>query len=1162
MWRRVAGFLRSLPFLIVAGAFGLYLLFGFFLVDPLARKVLPWAGERFLASKLSAERVDFNPLTLELRVQGLALAEPSGALLAGADKLYVNLDVDGVTRWAWRLRSILLERPRLRVEVRRGGALNWDALLAKTNGPPSDRMVRVLIDHLQVANGDIEYVDADRPGDPYKAAFTPLGVELDSLSTLPEDSGDYLLAARLPEQGGTLRWKGQLSVNPLSSEGELELQGARIGRVLGAVQNPLAAVPSGTLAAALQYRFALLRGPGRQAVPDLEISKGNLVLRDFALTPRGGGAPLLQLATARFDDLSFDLLRREFRAGAVTLEGGALAATRDAHGALDWAAVFTAPAEGGADRRGAVVKAAAQARSPWKFAVGTVRLAGWSAKWTDLGYAKPLSATAQAFELSASVAGELGPQTMVDLGSVQASMGPVELRSGDESVAQLQRATLVNARMALPANRVDIEAIGLDGARALVRLDKQQRLNWSDILRRTAQAPPAPAAVAPSTAPAMKIVRVAADDLQLQLVDASSATPVTLDLAQGTVQLRDVGLDLSRAIPVEAAFTVKQGGRLEAKGTIVPGTPSGQLELRLAGLSLKPFAPYVNQFAQLRLDAGAANTRGKLVFGPGRKGMALAYTGGFAVDGLAITEEDTGQPFLGWKKLSSDALRLTLGPDSAHIGELVAREPFGKVIIFEDQTLNLQRILRTSAKKPAPAVTPVVATSSAPPSTAAPPAFPVTVERLRVIGGSAEFADLSLTPQFGTRMHDLSGVVTGLSTDPASNAQVELDGQVDDYGSARIRGAIQPFRATESTDLTLAFRNLEMTRLTPYSGKFAGRKIASGRLSVDLEYKIRQRQLAGTNKFIVTRLRLGEPVDSPSASKLPLDLAIALLEDSNGVIDLDLPVSGSLDDPQFSYGAIVWKALVNVLTRIVTAPFRALGALLGGETEKFEAAGFDPGSRVLLPPEQEKLKTLAEALAKRPSLTLTIQPGYDPAADRRALQDAAMRKEAATAAGLKLAPGEPPGPVDVNNYKVQTWLEDRYAQVAGAGEYQKLRASYKDKDAGGVARVMDSEFVERLGRRFKTRDDGAPSAFHAELLDRLTKQVPIADEGLVELAQARANAMRDTIVKLGLDANRVTIAAPAARPAKDKLVGSGLSLGVGKLATAQPEGGPDATRSN
>ncbi|MCA1979104.1 MAG: DUF748 domain-containing protein, partial [Thiobacillus sp.] len=443
---------------------------------------------------------------------------------------------------------------------------------------------------------------------------------------------------------------------------------------------------------------------------------------------------------------------------------------------------------------------------------------------------------------------------------------------------------------------------------------------------------------------------------------------------------------------------------------------------------------------------------------------------------------------------------------------------------------------------------PAAEAKPAAPGQAAPPVFPVAVERVRIVGANAEFADLSLTPQFGTRMHDLSGVVTGLSSDPQTTAQVELDGKVDDYGSARVRGSLQPFRATEFTDLTLAFRNLEMTRLTPYSGKFAGRRIDSGKLSVDLEYKIKARQLSGENKFIVNKLKLGERVESPDAVNLPLDLAIALLEDSNGVIDLDLPVSGSLDDPKFSYGRIIWKAIVNVLTKLVTAPFRALGKLLGVSSEKLEAVDFDPGSSALLPPEQEKLKTLAEALAKRPALTLTLEPGYDPEADRRALQVQAMRRDAAAAAGIKLAEGEAPGPVDVNNYKIQTWLEDRYKAAAGKEAYQKLRAGYQDKNASAAARVLESETVERLARRFKTRDEGPASAFHAELLERLTQQTKVGDEALTRLAQARGQAMRDALLKLGLDPARVAVGAPAAQPLKDRFVGSKLTLGAGRAA--------------
>jgi hypothetical protein len=263
-------------------------------------------------------------------------------------------------------------------------------------------------------------------------------------------------------------------------------------------------------------------------------------------------------------------------------------------------------------------------------------------------------------------------------------------------------------------------------------------------------------------------------------------------------------------------------------------------------------------------------------------------------------------------------------------------------------------------------------------------------------------------------------------------------------------------------------------------------------------------------------------------------------------------VSGSLDDPQFSYGRIIWKAIVNVLTKIATAPFRALGKLLGVNSEKFEAVDFDPGSSTLLPPEQEKLKTLAEALNKRPALTVTLVPGYDPDADRRALQVAEIRREAVAVAGIKLAPGEAPGPVDVNNYAIQTWLEDRYKAVAGKEDYQKLRASFQDKNASAAARVMESETVERLARRFKTRQDGAPSTFHAELLERLTQQTKIPDDALVKLAQARGQAMRDALVRLGLDSTRVAVGTPATQTLKNKFVGSTMTLGAGKLAAAAP----------
>jgi len=241
MLARILKILLSLPFLVVAGLFGVYLLFGFFLVNPLAQKLLPWVGETKLASKLSAQEVKFNPLSLELEVRGLKLAEPNDAPLAGFERLYVNLGTTGLFRWAWRVQDIQLDRPAATFAVQPGGRLNWQGLIDKLNedkSPPSDTIARVLVDHVKITEGDIDYTDANRPGKPFRLALRPLGIELDGLSTLPEDRGDYLIAAKLPEQGGTLKWKGDIALNPVASSGTLGLEGVQLAKLLRVIKSP------------------------------------------------------------------------------------------------------------------------------------------------------------------------------------------------------------------------------------------------------------------------------------------------------------------------------------------------------------------------------------------------------------------------------------------------------------------------------------------------------------------------------------------------------------------------------------------------------------------------------------------------------------------------------------------------------------------------------------------------------------------------------------------------------------------------------------------------------------------------------------------------------------------------------------------------------------
>ncbi len=1148
MGGRLAKVIRSLPVLMVAGLFGLYLVFGFFLVDPLAKKLLPWIGENKLASQLSVDQITFNPLTLEATVTGLNLAEQNGAPLASFGRLYVNLETTGLSRWAWRIQDVQLNGPRAKIEVRPGGKLNWAALIAKLNEdnkPPSDTIARLLIDHIKIENGDIEYNDTNRPGKPFTVSLQPLGIELDGLSTLPEDRGDYLIAAKLPEQGGTIKWKGDVGLNPVASSGELGLEGVRLAKLLRVIKGPRNyEVPSGTLAAGMRYRFAMVRDKAGEDVPWLQVNGANLVVRQLALAPRGGGDLMLELAEARVKNANLDLAKRTVNVAGMSLVGGKLAATRDVKGGLDWQKLFAQADEvqESPDTPQPVASKSTASKTaapvtPWKIGVSEIKLANWSARFTDQGFATPLGVTAEGFGLTASLTGEVGATTDFTVGPVYAALGPVKLQSGSQQVASLQRAALVNAGFKLADKQLDIEAVELSGVNTIVSLDKRKKLNWTEILKKAAGAPAADSSkpVAKADTPLdVKLARLAVDGIEVGIVDQSPNKSVRLDVAKGFVTLKNISLDMSKAVPLDAGFSLRQGGRLTASGSVVPAKSSGKLNLNLAGLSLKTFAPYVNEIAKLNLRSGAASTHGRLSFSKLDASVKLDYGGGFRVEDLAITEEETEEAFLGWKNLSSNSLRFKLNPNRLSMNELVAQNPFGKVIIFEDKSVNLKRILRSSgAAKPAthsgaraesPARTRVAEPKQ--PATQS-DTFPLLIERLRIVSANFEFADLSLTPQFGTRMHDLTGVVTGLSTDPAAKALVELDGKVNDFGSARVRGSIQPFQPTEFTDLKLSFRNLEMANLTPYSGKFAGRRIDSGKLSVDLEYKIKQRQLAGENKFIINKLKLGERVDSPDAMSLPLDLAIALLEDSNGIIDLDLPISGSLDDPQFSYGKIVWKAVVNVLTKLVTAPFRALGSLLGISADKLEAVEFDFGAKTLLPPEQEKLKNIGQAMAKRPALTLSITPAYEIKGDTRAIQQFWIRRDVANGMGLEIVADQEPGPVDASNPRAQQALEVLYES-----RFEKQ---------GGV-KAIKAEF-----EKAKESKKESNRSLHAEMLERLTLQIPVTEAELKRLAAARGEAVKQTLIKLGqVRADRISVGEPVKNEDGGKLVASKMNLGAGK----------------
>lgn len=726
-----------------------------------------------------------------------------------------------------------------------------------------------------------------------------------------------------------------------------------------------------------------------------------------------------------------------------------------------------------------------------------------------------------------------GPVDMIGEG-LQAALSDTVLRAPDDTgeMLRLTNASLRGANFNLKDKTTSADALTLADGMAQIWLDAQGRVNGlgaasEDGSPEPDPIPPAPASAASAAESGWQVALATAqiDGLSIGFEDRHQLPPIALGLEAISARATGYSTVNPAPIPVEVKARLVSGGNLEASGSVQPDTGRSDLAIKVDGVELAPVQPYLSEFARLKLASGRLSGSGRLRYAD-PAGALVSYEGKVAVDQFLLEEAEPKRPFVSWDSVTSDDLILTVAPNRLDIGELRVVHPAGRLIIAEDQSINLTDVLRkddaergveTGAEADAAAET-----LSAGPADAARvaeatgEAFPVSIARVRVSDGLLEFADLSLRPQFGTRMHDLKGVITGLGSDPNQSAQVQLDAQVDTYGSAKIRGQISVAQPEKSTAIDMNFRNLEMTSLSPYVVKFAGYRVIGGQLTLDLQYRVDASALKGQNKIVLNQVELGERVESPGALDLPLDLALAILKDAKGVIDIELPVSGNLNDPQFDYGAVIGKAVGNLLGSIVTAPFRALGALFGGgEDEQLDTVDFEPGSATIAPHERQKLATVARALKERPALTLIVPPTYAAPEDSPVLKSRAVCGEIVRAMGVELAAGEDPGPIDTANQRVQGAIEvvfsRRYAPEVLAALKQRALESAAPVN---VTPIVGAGTQAPVAQAAPPVARPAP-AFYQTLVDRLLAEETVSDAALSELAIGRRDAIMAELASLG-----------------------------------------------
>lgn len=485
----------------------------------------------------------------------------------------------------------------------------------------------------------------------------------------------------------------------------------------------------------------------------------------------------------------------------------------------------------------------------------------------------------------------------------------------------------------------------------------------------------------------LKPSRLALNDVRATLTDTGTRlSPLNLDFSPITLKLNGLSAKAGSSTGVELDVVPNGRGHLAVRGTLGFAPLSGDLRYRLTDMALAPFQSFVEPYAQLRLERGALKSEGRVELGGGKPGR-MRFTGNAAITDFSVLDSLHGQSFARWRVLQVDDIRLDAGK-SLTIARITAQDPYLRVDIDANRVSNLQQILGAGTAT-APAKTRAIAAG---PAGGGAPAMRSRIGLITVRNASANFSDESLQPNFAIGLQELNGTIKGLSSQSDARAAVLLRGKVDRYAPATIEGEINPLAAQTYTDIALRFENIELTSFTPYSGKFAGRRIDKGKLNLNLRYKLAARELEGENKVVLDQFTLGQHVDSPDALNLPLDLAIAILKDTRGVIDIDMPVRGNLDDPEFGYGRLILQALRNLIMKAATAPFSLLAASLGGG-EELGYVVFAPGRGELTPAEQAKLDKLATALANRPALTIEVRGTTADDADRLALADAKLMRQ-------------------------------------------------------------------------------------------------------------------------------------------------------------------------
>lgn len=882
------------------------------------------------------------------------------------------------------------------------------------------------------------------------------------------------------------------------------------------------------------YTDASKRGPSTASIGDFGLSLAaeaeagagapkakvdGLGLHMKQIAVADGGNPLLDLAEIGFENASVDLSTQTVSVPSFAIRKGRIRAAMDEAGQINWlgaakpepADTAKPPAPPPPPEKQAQPAPPAEATPPapsWKAKIDKFEIAEIGLDYADASRKGPFTLSVGDFGLALAAEAEAGsgpPKARVDGLSVHVDRVALAQPGKPAPLFGWDSFQVEGGSLDLEKQEAALQRATLRGGGTAVIREADGTLRPINLFEPKSgpAAKPVPEKK-PEEKPEGKPWHFALGEFALQgfgvgVTDRSFTPELAYNFDDIQVSAKSISNDGKTPVAFDTRLKVRQGGSLAVTGTASPKGDAAQARIKVDRFDLKQLQSVVSQYAALKLEGADVSTDLAVNFKQAQPKPSVKATGKADLNGLRLTQTTDGQVFLAWKTLGVSGIDFSLGPDRLRVKEVRILKPEAKVHIFKDKSTNIQAVLKPQKPSaPAAAPKPAAAPEKAKPAGKASPEAPfaVDVERVRLDDAEVDFADQSLVLPFATHITDFDGAVAGISLAPKSRATLKFAGRVGDYGEAKVDGSLSPMDIKNYSVINVVFSNVAMVPLSPYSATFAGRRIQSGKLNLDLQYRIENGKLKSKNDILLENFTLGEAHESPNATNLPLDLAIALLTDGEGKIKASVPVEGDVDNPKFDYGTVVWDAFTTLIKNAVTAPFNALASVFGGSQEKLDAVLFEPARAVIPPPESEKLAKIAQGMAQRPKLKLTIGGRYDPKVDGEALKSLEVRRELAKKLDVELHQGEEPDQPAFSDSATQRALEKIADEKGGADAVQAAFIKETGKPPQRVGALAGL-----TGKASETPE------FYEKLFKHLVENTPLPPSELEALGNRRGQAV-------------------------------------------------------